>query len=99
MGCLLLHRVWSGSIRETRRDPSANPVPQHRRQILDSDTFLLHGIAIAQRDCVAECRLSFAQRLEINGHTERRTDFVLTTISPAYRAALIIKHGHVRAQK
>src|SRR5882724_1300928 len=94
-----LHRVWSGSIRETRRDPSANAFPQDGRQILNSDTFLLHRIAIAQRDCAEQRRIFFPERLEINGHTERRTDFVLPPISPTDRAGLIVKNGHVSAQE
>ena len=54
---------------------------------LDADPLLLHRIAIAQRDCIAQRRIFFAQRFEINSHTERRTDFVLTAVSPADRAA------------
>src|SRR5262249_23461287 len=81
------------------RDPSANALPQDQRQIFNSDTFLFHRIAIAQRDCVAQRRIFFTQGLEINGHTERRTDFVLPTISPTDRATLVIKHSHVWAQK
>src|SRR5262249_7092204 len=94
-----LHRVWSGSTRETPPDPSANPFLQDRREILNRDTFLLHRIAIAQRHCLAQRRISFAARLEIDCHTERRADFVLATVSPANRAALIVKHSHVRPQK
>src|SRR5678816_213458 len=98
MGSPHRHRVWSGSIRETRRDPSANAFAQDRRQILNSDTLLLHRIAIAQRDCVAQRRIFFTERLEINGHTERRTDFILSAVSPTDRAALVVKHSHLRTQ-
>src|SRR5260370_31814340 len=94
-----LHRVWSDNIRETRLDPSANAFPQNRRQILNSDTFLLHRIAIAQRDCAAQRRIFFAKRLEINGHTERRTDFVLPAVSPTNRAALVVEDSHVWPQE
>src|SRR5262245_1548759 len=100
MGFPHLPRVCSGSTRGSRRDPSANSVAQDRRQILNSDTLLLHRIAIAQRDRVAQRRrIFFAERLEINGHTERRTDFVLPAVSPTDRAALVVKHSHVWAQK
>src|SRR5882672_6943677 len=96
MGSPHWRRVWSGSIRGTRRDPSANAFLQNHRQILNGDTFLLHRIAIAQRDCVAQRRIFFAERLEINGHTERRTDFILSAVSPTDRAALVVKNEHVR---
>src|SRR5215510_7895514 len=99
MGFPHLHRVWSGSTRGSRRDPSADAFAQDRRQIFNSDTLLLHRIAITQRDRVAQRRIFFAERLEINGHTERRTDFVLPAVSPTDRAALVVKHSHVWTQK
>src|SRR4029079_19116795 len=94
-----LHRVWPGSILETRRHPSANAFLENRRKILNRDTLLLHRIPVAQRNCVAQRWISFAQRLKINSYTERRTDFVLATVAPPDRAALVVKHSHVRAQK
>src|SRR5437899_2929834 len=95
MGSPHWHRVWSGSIRGTRRDPSANAFSQDRRQILNSDTFLLHRIAIAQSDSVAQRRILLPERFEINGHTERRTDFVLPAVSPTDRAALVVEDSHM----
>src|ERR1051325_6644880 len=94
-----LHRVWSGSTRETPPDPLANAFVQDRRQILNRDAFLLHRIAIAQRDCVTERRISFAEGFEINGHTEWSTDFVLPAVPPTDRAAFIVEHSHTWAQK
>src|SRR6516164_10092194 len=91
--------MGSGSIRETRRDPSANTFPQDHREILNRDTFLLHRIAITQSDCIAQRRIFFAERLEVNGHTERRADFILPTISPTNRATLVVKHSHMWLQK
>src|SRR4029077_10375956 len=99
MGSLLLRQVFSGSTRGSRRDPSENSFAQYRRQIFNCDTFLLHGIAIAQRDRVAQRRIFFAERLEINGHAERRTNFVLPAVSPTDRAAFVVKNSHVWAQK
>src|SRR5215831_7958710 len=94
-----MHQVWSGSIRETRRDPSANAFLQDHRQLLNSHTLLLHRIAIAQRDRFAESRVSFSERLEINGNAKRSTYFVLPAIPPTDRAGLVVKHRHVRPQK
>src|SRR5262245_36358282 len=94
-----LHRVCSGSIRETRRHPSANAFLQNYRKIVNGDTFLLHRIPVAQSDCVAESWISFAKRFKINGHPERRADFVLPAVSSTDRAAFIVKHSHVWAQK
>src|SRR5262245_53595963 len=94
-----LHRVLSGSSPGTQPDPSTNPFPQDCRQILNRDTLLLHRIAIAQRNCVTQRRISFAERLEIDCHTERRTDFILPAVSSADRSALIVKHTHVRTEK
>src|SRR6476620_11833952 len=99
MGCLHWYLAWLGSIRGTRRDPSANSFLQDRRQILNGDTFLLHRIAIAQRDCVAGRRIFFAERLDINGHTERRTEFILSAVAPTDRAALVVENKHVRSEK
>src|SRR5437762_13059448 len=99
MGCPHSRRVWLGSICGTRRDPSPNAFPQDGRKILNSDTFLLHRIAIAECDCFSQRRIFFAKRLEINGHTEGRADFVLPSVSPTNRSALVVKHSHVRAQK
>src|SRR5207249_11221461 len=99
MGSPQLHRVWSGSTLGARPDPSANPFAQRRQQILNSDTLLLHRIAIPQRDCVAQSRILFPKRLEINGDTEGSTNFVLPAIPPTDCAALIVKHSHVRAQE
>src|SRR5882724_9340381 len=75
------------------RTSGPNAVSQDGRQILNSDTLLLHRIAIAQRDCVAQRRILFAECLEINGHTERRTDFVLPAVSPTDRAALVVENS------
>src|SRR2546423_920305 len=94
-----LQKVCSGSIRGTQPDPSANSFPQRRRQILNSDAFLLHRIAIAQRDCVAQSRIFFPESLEINGDTERGTYFVLPAIPPTNRAALVVEDGQVWAQE
>src|SRR5205823_10790761 len=99
MGSPHWHWVWSGSIRGTRRDPSANAFSQDRRQILNSDTFLLHRIAIAQRDCVAQRRILLPERFEINRHTERGADFVLAAITAANRPALVVRDVHVRTEK
>src|SRR5215467_16066592 len=99
MGFLQLRLVCSGSIRETRRDPSANTLLQQGRQVSNSDAFLLHRVSVAERDCIAQRRIFFAERLEVNGHTERRADFILPTISPANRAASVVKHSHMRTQK
>src|SRR4029453_14927448 len=99
MGSPHWHRVWSGSIRGTRRDPSANTFSQDGRQILNSDTFLLHRIANAQRDRIEQRWIFFAECLEINGHTERRTDFVLPPVSPTDRAAFVVENKHVKPEK
>src|SRR6266481_8276251 len=95
----LLRQVFSGSTRRSRRDPSGNSSAQYRWQIFNCDTLLLHRIAIPQRDCVAQRRISFAERLEINGNAEGRTNFVLPAVSPADRTAFVVKHSHVWAQK
>src|SRR6516165_371518 len=93
-----LYLVCSGSIRETPPDPLANAFLQDRRQILNRDTLLPHRIAVPQRDCIAQRRIFFAERFEINCHTERRTDFVLPAVSPTDRATLVIEDRHVWSQ-
>src|SRR3954471_11148935 len=99
MEFLRSREVFSGSTRGRRRDPSADALLQDGWQFVNSDAFLLHRIAIAQRDCVAQRRIFFAERLEINSHTEWRADFVLPSVPPADRTALIIEDCHVRSQK
>src|SRR5262249_21480555 len=99
MGSPQLHRLWSGSTRGSRPDPSANPFAQRRQQVSNSNTLLLHRIAVPQRDRVAQSRVFFSERLEIDGHAERGTDFVLAPISATDGATLVVKHSHVRAQE
>src|ERR1043166_8704738 len=64
------------------------------RQILYRDAFLLHGIALAQRDGVAQVWSLFAKRFKIDRNAEGGADFILTTVTPADCAGLIIKNEH-----
>ena len=49
-------------------------------ELVDSDEFLLHGVAFADGHEAELCRIGFtlAHRVEVNGHAERRAEFVLT---------------------
>src|SRR4029077_4673656 len=56
-------------------------------------------IAVAQSDSVAQRRILFPERFEINRHPERGADFVLAAITAANRPALVVKDVHVRTEK
>src|SRR5205807_7179494 len=91
--------VCSDSICGTARDPSGEPFVEDCRQIFNCNALLFHRIAIAQRHCIAQRRIFFPQRLEINGDPEGRTNFILTPIPTADGPALIIENSHMRSQK
>src|SRR5437588_12853747 len=87
----------SSSSRTWSRRRSADPRQQKFFQLLDLDPFLLHRIAFAQGHRVAQRRIFFAERFEVDGDAERRSCFVLAAITPANRAGLVVEDVHVRA--
>src|SRR5438034_10986411 len=99
MASLRLREICSGSIRGTARDPLRDPFAQNRRELLNRDAFLFHGIALTQRDRIAQRSIFLPQRFKIDGHTEWRANLVLAPVATPDRAALVIKGVHVRSQK
>src|SRR5437764_5918627 len=89
----------SSSWRNWSRRRSADPSQQKLFQLLDLDSFLLHRIAFAQGHRVAQRRVFFAERFEVDRDAERRTGFVLPPIAPADRAGLVVEHVHVRSKQ
>src|SRR5438477_5886150 len=75
---------------------SANSRGNDLDQMLDRDPFLLHRIAIAQRDGVAQFFAFLAQGFEIDCHAEWRPDFVLPAVTPSNRTAFVVKQIQVR---
>src|SRR5437588_9942577 len=86
----------SSSSRNWSRARSANPIEQKISELLDLDPFLLHRIAFAQGHRVAQRRVFFAERFEVDGDAERRSRFVLAPIAPADRTGLVVENVHVR---
>ncbi len=76
-----------------------NSPGQQLHQIGNLNAFLLHGIPVAQCDCVLELPIFLAECFEIDRHAERRSNFVLATITPSDGAAFIVEDIHVRPQK
>src|SRR6184192_1786296 len=78
---------------------STNTRGQNSRQIADWDSLLFHRIAIAQCDSIAQSRIFLAERFKVDCNAERRSDFVLPTITPADRTTLVVEDKHVRSQQ
>src|SRR4029077_33723 len=99
MACSQSLRLRSGNIRETAPDPLRDARNQNARQILNWNTLLFHGIAVAQRDRIPQRGILFAECFKINRHAKWRSNFILTTVTSSYRTGLVIKDVHKRAQK
>src|ERR1700674_587986 len=72
---------------------------QHAQQLTYLHPFLLHRIAMPERDGVEQRRVLFAERLEINREAERRPGFILPPITPPDRAGLVVENIHMRAER
>src|SRR5437016_95697 len=68
---------------------------ENTQQLTDLHALLLHRIAMPERDRVAQSRVLFAERLEIDRDAKRRPGFVLPPIPPANRAGFIVENIHV----
>src|SRR5437588_2383394 len=89
----------SSSSRNWSRRRSADPRQQKLFQLIDLDPLLLHRIAFAQGHRVAQRRVFFAERFEVDGNAERRACFVLPPIATADRAGLVVENVHVRSER
>ena len=70
-------------------------------KIFNPDVFLLHGIAFADSDHALELRIhivALADRVEIHGNAERRSEFVLTAVALADGLRLVVFHVEVLNQ-
>src|SRR5947207_2233531 len=94
----IFFRSWLNSS-DGRRPPLQNSRKENVRQVFDCDALLFHRIALAQGNGVSERQIRLAERLEINRHAKRRSNFILAPISAADRPALIVKNKHVRSKK
>ena len=56
---------------------------------------MFHAVAVAESDGVLGCVAIFADGVEIDRHSERCADFVLTAVAAANRAGFVVEHGHV----
>ena len=66
------------------------------KEIADGDTLLLHRVAVTDGDGVFQVFFSFfeANRFEIDGDAEWRSDFILTTIATADGGGLVVENVH-----
>src|SRR5437667_12879551 len=94
----IFFRSWLNST-DGRRPPLQNSRNQNAGQVFDCDALLFHRIAFAQGHGVTQARIFLAECFEINRHAERRSDFILASISPADRPRLIVENEHVRSEK
>src|SRR5581483_2024378 len=71
---------------------------QQRQQVADVHALLPAIVAMANGHCVFAFRF-FAERVEINRQTKRRTRFVLAAIAPSDGSGIIIEYIHMRPQQ
>src|SRR5438876_2587410 len=90
----IFFRSWLNSS-DGRRPPLQNSRNQNAGQIFDLNALLFHRIALAQRHGVAQARIFLAERLEINRHAKRRSNFILTPISATDCPRLVVENEHV----
>src|SRR5438132_8456890 len=79
--------------------PSTEFLEQQPIQVADFYSFLLHAIPIAEGDRILQIGPLLTQCFEIYSYAEGRARLVLTPVSAANRARLVVKNCHVWSQQ